>query len=389
MEIIFDFKTVLYIAAAVVGIVSGAIILYYGFRYNPANHPLGITQLCLGLNVWAVFVVTSGLIVHLPFWYRMGNCFSMLFIPMAYLYVVFFTRRRSWKWYDMLHLIPVVIYIVDYWPIFLMPAAEKKLLIQQGIRNLDGMMEFRDSRFFGPHFYWEFRTALFSIYWVAKVVILVKWLRSQPTLSPQIKIWRNWIFSFLVCQLAMLIIHFFSLVTTIQFKVISGLLVALSMLITLVIFFFPSILYGIKLPEPLLAKPKILSRTQITEEGKQKMEEALLKMEALLEEKKNFLTEGYSVHNFSEDINIPAYQISKILATLKGFGFVDYINQKRIKYCIAKLDDGAWNKFTLEAVATECGFSNRNTFTQAFIKFQGDTPSMYRRRSKKIIKPKA
>jgi AraC-like DNA-binding protein len=313
----------------------------------------------------------------------------MLFIPMAYLYVVFFTRRRSWKWYDMLHLIPVVIYIVDYWPIFLMPAAEKKLLIQQGIRNLDGMMEFRDSRFFGPHFYWEFRTALFSIYWVAKVVILVKWLRSQPTLSPQIKIWRNWIFSFLVCQLAMLIIHFFSLVTTIQFKVISGLLVALSMLITLVIFFFPSILYGIKLPEPLLAKPKILSRTQITEEGKQKMEEALLKMEALLEEKKNFLTEGYSVHNFSEDINIPAYQISKILATLKGFGFVDYINQKRIKYCIAKLDDGAWNKFTLEAVATECGFSNRNTFTQAFIKFQGDTPSMYRRRSKKIIKPKA
>ena len=250
MQIIFDFNTVLYLAAAAMGLVSGAIILYFGFKYNPPNQPLGIAQLCLGLSIWAAFVVTSGLIVHLPFWYRIGNCFTMLFIPMSFLYVVFFTQRRSWKWYDLLHLIPVVIYIADYWDIFLMPAAEKKLLIQQGMSNLDGMMEFRDSRYFGPHFYWEFRTALFSLYWVAKVVIMVRWLRSQGSITPEIKIWRNWMISFLICQFAMLIIHYISLVTSIHFFVISGLFVALSLLITLVIFFYPSILYGLNLPEP-------------------------------------------------------------------------------------------------------------------------------------------
>jgi AraC-like DNA-binding protein len=384
MQIIFDFNTVLYLASAAVGIVSGFIILYFGFKYKPANQPLGIAQLCLGLSIWGSFVVTSGLLVHLPFWYRVGNVFTMLFIPMSFLYVVFFTQRRSWKWYDLLHLIPVLIYIADYWEIFLMPAAEKKGLIQQGLSNLDGMMEFRDSKFFGPHFYWEFRTALFSFYWVAKVVVMVRWLRSQGSINPEIKIWRNWMISFLLCQFAMLIIHYVSLVTSIHFLVISGLFVALSMLITLVIFFYPSILYGLNLPEPLRLTPKINRRVLLTEEGKQKMENDILKMETLLERKKSFLIEGYSVHDFSKDINIPAYQISKILGTLKGFGFVDYINQKRIRYCTAKLDEGAWSTFTLEAISFECGFSNRNTFTQAFIKFQGYSPSMYRRRLKKF-----
>ncbi len=382
MQIIFDFNTVLYLASAAVCIVSGFIILYFGFKYNPANQPLGIAQLCLGLFIWQTFLVTSGLLVHLPFWYRIGYCFSLLFISMSFLYMVFFTQGRTWKWYDLLHLIPVVIFIADYRHIFLMPAAEKKLLIQQSISNLEGMMEFRESRYFGPNFYWQFRTVFFSFYWVAKVVIMVRWLRSQSSITPEIKIWRNWMISFLICQLVLLIIQYIFLITSIQFVVISILFAALSLLLTLVIFFYPSILYGLNLPELPKFTPKIQSGVQLTEEGKQKMEKAILKMDAFLEEKKNFLIEGYSVHNFSKDISIPAYQISKILGTLKGFGFVDYINQKRIKYCIDKLEEGEWSTFTLEAIASECGFSNRNTFTQAFIKFQGYKPSMYRRRLK-------
>jgi AraC-like DNA-binding protein len=382
MQIIFDFNTVLYLAAAAVCIVSGVIILYFGVKYNPANQPLGIAQLCLGLILWATFVTTSGLVIHLPFWYRVGFCLTLLFFPMTYLYLVFFTQRRSWKWYDLLHFIPLLIFIADYWHIFLMPAAEKKLLIQQGMSNLEGMMEFRDSRYFGPHFYWQFRTVFFSFYWVAKVVIIIRWMRSQGSITLEIKVWRNWMISFIICQFALLIFQYIFLATSIQFVVIGVLFAASSFLLTLVIFFYPSILYGLNLPEPLQLTPKIQPRVQLTEEGKLKMEKAILKMDALLEEKKYFLMEGYSVHDFSKDISIPAYQISKILGTFKGFGFVDYINQKRIKYCIAKLNEGAWGTFTLEAIASECGFSNRNTFTQAFIKFQGYTPSMYRRRLK-------
>jgi hypothetical protein len=40
MEINFDVITFAHLAAVVVGIVSSAVILYFGFRTNPVNQPV-------------------------------------------------------------------------------------------------------------------------------------------------------------------------------------------------------------------------------------------------------------------------------------------------------------------------------------------------------------
>jgi AraC-like DNA-binding protein len=41
------------------------------------------------------------------------------------------------------------------------------------------------------------------------------------------------------------------------------------------------------------------------------------------------------------------------------------------------IENGQAEQFTLEALAAKCGFSNRNTFTSAFKKFSGKTPSCF------------
>jgi AraC-like DNA-binding protein len=56
----------------------------------------------------------------------------------------------------------------------------------------------------------------------------------------------------------------------------------------------------------------------------------------------------------------------------------DFIKQKRIQYCVQKLDAGDWKNFKVEAIARECGFNNRNSFTNAFKKFKGVSPSEYK-----------
>jgi AraC-like DNA-binding protein len=61
-------------------------------------------------------------------------------------------------------------------------------------------------------------------------------------------------------------------------------------------------------------------------------------------------------------------------------GFIDYVNQKRILYCVSKFGKGEWLIYTFEAIAAECGFSNRNTFTRAFKKFQGCYPSDFKKK---------
>ena len=106
-------------------------------------------------------------------------------------------------------------------------------------------------------------------------------------------------------------------------------------------------------------------------------------IEVQMDENRLFLKPGYTINDFSKDIQLPVYQVSKSLNTFKSLGFVDYINQKRVNYCVQKFKQGDWLNYTVEAVANECGFNNRNSFTNAFKKFYEVSPSEFRESLKK------
>jgi transcriptional regulator GlxA family with amidase domain len=57
--------------------------------------------------------------------------------------------------------------------------------------------------------------------------------------------------------------------------------------------------------------------------------------------------------------------------------FNRYLNYHRIQHCLTLLDSGAHNKKSLEGIARDCGFNNRNTFTQSFRQVCKTTPSDY------------
>ncbi|MFD2201331.1 helix-turn-helix domain-containing protein [Shivajiella indica] len=383
MEINFDFITFIHLAAVVVGIVSSAVILYFGFRKNPVNQPLGIGQLSISLGIFVSFSIVSQLIVHWPFLYRLGNAFVLIFIPMPYLYTVFYTQKRLWRWYDLLHLIPLLIYLVDYWDTLSLSSAQKTELILQEINDLDLLGKFTQGRFIGPGFHTEFRTVLFSGYWVAQVVILIKWVKSQSLLTPENKVWKNWMILFLGCQFFLWFPFFltvFWLDKSTTYYITNSFSVGWVMLSSLFLFFFPSLLYG----KPFEGGNRIskftknLKKPQISELDEKKLEDIIQEMESKMEEEKFFLNAKYSIHDFSKDINLPAYQISKSLNAFKGLSFIDFINQKRVLFCVKKFKEGKWSNYTVEAIAAECGFNNRNSFTNAFKKFLGSSPSEYR-----------
>jgi AraC-like DNA-binding protein len=383
MEITFDFITVIYLAAALFGTLSSLVIFYFGIKANPANQPLAIGQLLASLAIVVGFSLVSKLILHWPFLYRLGTPLLLAFIPMTFLHVVFYTRNRHWKWYDILHSIPLLIFLVDYGHVLLLPNAEKLVIIQQEINDLNLLGEFRQSKYFGPRFHQEFRTVLYSAYWVAQVVILVKWLKSQTSLTPQNKVWKNWIIVFLGCQFFMwfpFYLSFFGMEIMTTYHIVNSFSVAWLLVSSLSLFFFPSLLYGTGLAGPSISTRivRVLRKTETTEAEVKKLEEYMQIIECQMGSKMFFLKAGYSISDFSRDINVPVYQISKSLNKFKGCGFVDFINQERIRYCIYKFDHGEWLNFTLEAVAIECGFSNRNSFTKYFKKFKDCSPSEYR-----------
>ena len=92
---------------------------------------------------------------------------------------------------------------------------------------------------------------------------------------------------------------------------------------------------------------------------------------------KSFLHPQYSIHDLSNSINIPSYQLSAFLNRELGYNFNDYLNRLRIGHCQKLMKSGAVDQLNMHGLAFECGFHNRNSFTTAFKKFTGRTPSDY------------
>lgn len=383
MTISFDFLTFVYLIGIVLGILSSAVILFFGFKTHPANQPLGIGQLSVTMVIFLRFSLVSLLIFEWPFLYRTSLIFALIFVPMPYLYTVFYTEKRQWHWNDMLHALPLLIYLVDYWDVLSMSSAQKLILIQSEINDLNVMGNFNQSKFFGPGFHQEFRSVLLSLYWVAQVVVFTKWQKSQQVLTYENKVWKNWMLVFLGCQFFLwfpFYVSIFWMVDFINFQLLNSISILCLLLTSLSLFFFPSLIYG----KPYVGDDSIsqfkrtIKKPPISEEEEKKLEEVMRSIEAQMDDNSLFLKTGYTINDFAKDINIPVYQISKCLNTYKALGFVDFVNQKRVQFCVKKIENGEWSNYKVEAIAIECGFNNRNSFTNAFKKFIGTSPTSYR-----------
>lgn len=383
MEITIGIEFLIYVSASSICFLAGATVLFYGIKYTPPNQPLGIAFLFLGLLISSTFIYSTRLVIQWPFWYRLPNIFALIFIPMTFLYVVFYSQDRSWKWYDALHAIPMMFFMVDFWDILVMPSTEKVILIQKQL-NKSIIEQVPESKFFTYSVHWQLRIILLGLYLLASTVVFLKKRSSNSMFPDSMNHWKKWIFIFLSCLAILWAIHVLMIFCDI-YDFINPILVGLCLLLSVSIFFFPTLLYG---PKEVRfggnIGEKVNGKSPMTKVELEKLEGAMHTIESQLIERNLFLRPGYSINDFSRDINMPVYQISKALTMLKGHGFVDYVNQMRIQFCILKLKEGYWMNYTLEAIASECGFTNRNSFTKAFHKFKGESPSKFRRDLKKL-----
>jgi AraC-like DNA-binding protein len=94
-------------------------------------------------------------------------------------------------------------------------------------------------------------------------------------------------------------------------------------------------------------------------------------------EQRPYLKLHYTIQQLAAELNISAQYISAVINRQKKKNFNDFVNEYRIQHCINLLQKGEHKRKTLESIAFQCGFNNRNTFTDAFKKSTGKTPSAY------------
>jgi len=96
------------------------------------------------------------------------------------------------------------------------------------------------------------------------------------------------------------------------------------------------------------------------------------------EEKRGFLKININVSDVANFTNTNQKYLSKIINIYKQKRFSNYINDLRIDFIIEKLkNDDKYRRFTIKALAGECGFNTAEAFSKYFYKKTGIYPSYF------------
>ena len=102
-------------------------------------------------------------------------------------------------------------------------------------------------------------------------------------------------------------------------------------------------------------------------------------IEKLILEEKMYLDSDLTLSKLSNQMGSSKQQISAAVNEYARRNFNDYINYFRIQDAKQLLEDGQSDKYTISSIAFDTGFSSLSSFNGAFKKFEGVTPSVYRK----------
>src|SRR5262245_4206153 len=111
-------------AVLVTGCIVASIVLYR--NKDLPSRMLSFSLFTLNYAVLLIFLFESSYIFYVPFLFSTWPLFYYLMVPSFYVYLVLvLKKRKQLRWTDSLHLLPSIIYIIDFMPLFLAPVAYK------------------------------------------------------------------------------------------------------------------------------------------------------------------------------------------------------------------------------------------------------------------------
>jgi AraC-like DNA-binding protein len=371
-----NLNALLSFAVLVTGCIVTSIVFYK--HKDLASRLFAFSLFSLNYTVLLIFLFESRYILYVPFFFRTAPLFYYLIVPSFYLYLVFVLKKRSHlHWKDALHLLPAIIYFIDYIPLFISTPEYKLQLINTLIAH-DGnaLLKFGEGWIMPARVHFLGPVVIGLVYLFLATKILFHYYRFSIEHNKKLGILR-WLVTatalYFLLEIASLAIFLFALANQWLLTTISIMVIFFT--ISLILFSEPYLLYG-----------RYFNATYSgNENGKKNKqlhlpEEKINELQQLFE---NYITKQYYLHPHTNlkqvagHLNTQPYVLSTFINHVYRMHFNDLINLHRIKYIEDGLTTKKWETLTLEAIAGKAGFNNRITFLTAFKKFTGITPTQY------------
>lgn len=379
--------------AITAGILTIAILWVFTNTENKHRRYLGVAFVSLIISLVVSQLTHSNLLYFTPQLLPFALLSLLVFIPFSYLYIRSVLSNQSLSTKDFIHFLPFVLYLLNVTPFFLLDYAG-----QQGVVQL--MMEQNNPIQFLNYSFIPVPVEgllllfhiIFAFYWLGQLRLIIGYLQEDTNDKNKVsKSMVSWLYFYAGMQFILFypyLIHCTNLIGNNTLGMVYQTTGALFVLIcTGYLFAQPKLLYGLgdmiisadnletvmvieaDSPKLKVENTKYLSQDKVIELDQ--------KLTLHIEQNTPYLNQGYNLKNLAEDLDVPLYILSSFINKEKGLNFNDFLNKHRIEHCKQIIYKGGWKSITLEALGYDCGFSNRNSFTSAFKKWAGQTPSEF------------
>ena len=143
--------------------------------------------------------------------------------------------------------------------------------------------------------------------------------------------------------------------------------------------------------EKLLAQRNVKSVVQLFENSAQSelstevVEDILEKLDRF-ERQHKYLDAEITLQSLAKKFKTNSNYLSRVINLKLEKNFSQYLHELRIAYAVDELfSNKAYRKYTIKAIAEECGYKNAESFSKAFYKLHGIYPSYYLKKLEKNV----
>ncbi|MDT0691891.1 AraC family transcriptional regulator [Salegentibacter sp. F188] len=374
--------------ASIFGFVLSTTLFLKKSTNTTATRILGSFYFLLSVYAFQAYIIDGGYLQHFRWFFLWPLLpYHLIFIPIYYYFKVILTDELRWHKAELILFIPFLLGLIDVTYVYLQPESFYDNIIASTISSPQERL--------GVH-YWlldlDQHLLMRHIWQLGVLVVLLPQIRDfiRKGKNDELKsILNKWLITFwgILALMAILAI-IYALEKMFQENLFHSLIIIgkdggiitfflyiALFLIGIIPIYFPSILYGY--PQQTKPAPTIKTSEQ-PEDLKFGLDEREVnaKLERL-KDSKSYLNQSFSLTECARELEMPSHHISYFLKQQYEMSFAAYKNSLRMDHAKKLIENGYLQNNTIEALAGECGFASRTSFSKAFKSATDVSPSQY------------
>ena len=371
MEVTFNIYDLITASVFILNIFVAGIFLVRNFKISLTHKFISFILLLLLIRTFSIHLFLSKEIVNFPHFLFLSHLVSRIGLPIIFLMLVFEVNQRKFKWYDALHVLPILFFLVNFWALYSKTATEKVAFInkmyEEGFESL-----WSEGSYLTDNAIFLLRVTLFCGYLIAMVIILFnrkKGIKLSNSLKDFFTAMLLYLFLNLISIVLTNVLYLFNENSVFETNTIDFIT---TFLLLGYFFFIPTFMY-----DPYFTSEKEVKSVQKITQFKTATYNHLEKIEQYFNLHKSYLNPDYTITQLEREIKIPARQISKAIKLIRNQNFNQFLNEYRINYLVQHVSVETALKTNFQDLAFQVGFNSVNNFYAHFKNYVGCTPKTY------------